>query len=420
MEFVKLETACGRPLHVYEMPHAHGVANGILVDVGTRDEDWQRNSIGIEKEAGLAHAFEHMVFQGNREFPTSVDITAYLEGVGGDCNAWTDKETTVFYNMVPAKNRDRSLKSLYNMVSTPLLREENIVTEMQNVIQEINRYKDNPATYVDMILVDETIYGDHPLAKCGLGTPEAVAAFTRDDFLRYHERFYHPGNYTFLAAGNVNADLVRESWDKLFADNGNKTPNLRASINSIRREERVKVIRKEIDQVHICLGAPIGAANERSTKALKLFTNMIGGGMSFPLFQEVRDKRGLCYHVNAETTPRSDLGRFNIYVGTDPKRWREAVKVIFEVVQSNMQNETLFQKAKRMLIGKAALTFDSPARILEQAAQDISFEGTPLSPKEIIEQIESIGLQEVTQAAEKYLSPENFVQAFIAPKDFEL
>src|SRR3989344_1355732 len=198
MNLRELTTRCGIKLYVVEMPNVQSVACGVLVHAGTCDENWP-------KEAGLAHAFEHMVFRGTSEFPTSKELTGYLERIGGYVNAWTWKEMTFYFNAVPKHRVDRSINYLYELLVAPQFRSEFISTEMSNIVEEIKRANDDPSGLVGDI-ADEVLYGEHPLAKRTLGTIEAVKSFTHDDFVRWHDAYYHSTNLVFLVVGNISAE----------------------------------------------------------------------------------------------------------------------------------------------------------------------------------------------------------------------
>jgi predicted Zn-dependent peptidase len=173
---------------------------------------------------------------------------------------------------------------------------------------------------------------------------------------------------------------------------------------------------KDIKQANVCLGALIGPSSESESKAIDMFSCMIGGGMSFPLFQEVRNKRGLCYCVNSSLSSWSDCGIFSIYVGTDVDRVNEAIECIKDVVLKNKDNQVLLDKTKKSLLGKNSINFCSPGYVVMRSAEDIIFSGKPRSPQEIEEEIKSINLSEITAAVDKYLNPDDFIFSFVVPK----
>ena len=417
MKFERYDLDCGASFFAFRMPHAQSVATGIRVNAGTRDEDWTPNAASIPREAGLAHACEHMHFQGNSKFANSKETTAYLEDVGGGANAFTSQELTFYYNVLPSRHAERAATYLYHMLSEPLLRPEDITKEMKNILEEIKMYYDNPRSFAEIIF-EKLAYGDHSLAKCALGTSEAVSAFSQEDFLRYRSRFYSTGNYTFIAVGNFDPEKMAAQFNALFGAQRSGERNVRTHESSIVHKKTLEVAGRDIKQLHVFLGAPIGPAEDRSTLALKVFTNMLSGGMSFPLFQEIRDKRGLCYTVRAGLSPYTDRSLFHIYLGTDPARSREAVSAVEDVVTASMGDKVLFLKAKDLIIGRMALSFESPAGILNSAAHSTAPGDVPRSPEEKIAEIESVEFEEMKAAAEQYLLPSNLVRTFVGPNDF--
>lgn len=407
LKAVKLTTDCGAPMFVVEMPNANTIATGILVKAGSRDEFWP-------EEAGLAHAFEHMVFRGNAKFPTSQAVTGYLEKIGGRINAQTNQEITFYHNIVPANHFGKAVDYLNELLTTPAFNPKDIGLEMQNIIEEIKRFNDNPMSLA-LDTSELTAYGDHPLANQPLGIAKVVTSFVQKDFNAWLEKFYHAGNFSFIVVGKISPNDALKAFNYHFTK-PKRLPNTRLPISSFKPKKKLVIIKKDIKQTNIALAAPIAGADQRSTKALELFRAMLNGGMSFPLFQEVRRKRGLCYHVAAIVSPATDAGVFQFYVGTSPKKAQIALKTIFEVVKTNRANAELFEEAKELLKGRIALRNESPADILPKLALDIALEGKPKLIQETLEEIASITLDEVTAAVDKYLKPESFVQVFVAPK----
>ena len=410
MKFERAVTRHGAPLYIFSMPQVQSVAVGVLVFAGTRDEDWPN-------EAGLAHAFEHMVFQGNARLGDSQSISAEIEDIGGVVNAWTWKEMTFYHRVVPDHAFKTAVASLASQLSDSLFRQKDIDMEMKNIVEEIKRAQDDPSDLSERI-ISEVVYGDHPLGKDTLGFIKSVSGFNTEDFRLWQDAFYYPGNYVFLAVGNVTLESALEIFNGMsFGKEAKAGRNFRKSRPDIQQAERVRVVERDIKQANVCLGAAVGAASEKATKALELYCTMVDGGMSFPMFQEVRDKRGLCYSVSADLAPWSDRGIFQVYVGTDMNRVKEALDCIKGVLWDCRKDETLFQRAKGLLLGRNAIKFCNPSTILQQAAMDTVFSGSPKSPAEVNEEVRSISLADVTEAVEHYLASDNFSYAYVVPKD---
>src|SRR3989344_2234769 len=336
-----------------------------------------------------------MLFQGNARLGSSYAISAEIEATGGNLNAFTASEVTFFHRFIPARAFDTAVRSLASQIEFPLFRAEDIEKEMKNVIQEIKRAQDTPARLCSSIF-SEVVYGDHPLGKETLGLAEAVVGFTRADFLRWQKQLYRSGNYMFLAVGDITLEAALDAVNAVSFGACASAPNIRTPMMTANQSEKTRMVKRDIQQAHVCFGALVGSASDASTRALELYTTMIDGGMSFPLFQEVRDKRGLCYGVGADITPWSDRGVFQVFVGTNTAQVDEALACIKDVIWNNRKDPHLFEAAKELLIGRTALQFCHPVSILNQAAAGIVFSGAPKSPEEIIAEINAVTLQEVT------------------------
>jgi len=409
MDFKKVTTAQGVPLYCMEMPWAKSVATGVLVKAGTRDEIWP-------KEAGIAHALEHMLFQGNEEFPDSKSISGLLEDVGGYPNAWTWKEMTFYYNLLPADKVERGIRVLGQMIRKSLLREENIKTEMQNIIQEIKRANDNHKSYLGR-KADEIIYNGHVIGRDTLGTEDAVANFKSDDFREFTRRFYSPENFTFIVVGNVNTQEIKDLFESNFSEPTGILRNNRSAFSANLSSDKLFIIPRKVEQCQLIMGTLICDTKDCNYWPLNLFATMIDGGMSFPLFQEVRDKRGLAYEVSADCSFWSDAGDFSIYIGTDPARKDEAIRAALDVVRDNKSSKKLLERARELMLGRMALAQESSNNILQAAAYQLGKLGDITSYDKKIELIKSVTIAQVEGVVEKYLSEDKMVTVMLMPEE---
>jgi predicted Zn-dependent peptidase len=406
LSYQKIDLANGATLYVLQMPWVKTVGLGIHVNIGTRDEAWP-------KEAGLAHAMEHMVFQGTERFADSKTITEYLESVGGKLNAFTWNEFTCFFNYLPSEEKARGFEILSQQLRKSLFLPEKIKSEMENIVHEIDRSNDNPFSFLEDKFF-EVLCGEHPLSKRTLGTEESVRAFQKEDFQNWQRKFYHPSNFTYVAVGDIEPKEAKLYFEEYFPEKASQ-PNIR-KFESISETPGDVMVEKELEQAHMMLGAITSGKEQRDSSVLSLFRVMISGGMSFPLFQEVRDKRGLCYAIQADFHPLSDNGIFNIYIGTSPDKMEEAADCIINVVQESKDSQELLEKAKKSLRGKLAFRFESPKEILQSALFDIIYRGKPRGYEEILEEMQSISIEEVEAAVNRYLNPERILKVALIPK----
>ena len=415
MEWRKFETALGSPLYICKMPGAQSVASAVFVRAGTREEVWP-------KESGIAHALEHMLFHGAGRFPDSKAVSEAIEKTGGWLNAWTDKEATCYINGVPPEHIETALLVLSEQIFAPRLLADKIPTEMSNIIEEIKMHNDKPMSFSG-ILFEEAIYKGHALGKNTLGTVEALKNFTQSDFKKFHTTFYHPKNFALVIAGAVNSSNARSFFKKYF--DSHKAPVLclepalttnRGATSQKITGLKEKIVEKDIEQANIQLGWLIPGASSKDTIALKLFREMLRGGMSFPLFQEVREKRGLCYAVNASVCRYSDAGDFSIYIGTSPERVKEAVDVALDVVWSTRNRTDLLKIVKNMMLGKIKLSSEATSDVLDRALGDLARGQEPKSFSDTLREIKEVIIAEVESSVERHLAPEKLVKAMVIPR----
>jgi predicted Zn-dependent peptidase len=343
-------------------------------------------------------------------------VSGYIEEIGGSINAWTWKEMTFYHARVPANQKERAVRVVSEQLRASTFPEEKIKVEMSNIVQELRRRNDNPQQFASR-LADEFLYGSHPLGKDTLGTEASLGSFTRQDFLDFKARFYTPANYAFIIAGNVTPREARTLFETHFPEQTSKKRNERVAtpLPPSDKKELVRQ-RKDLEQIHVFLVAPLSKASHPDHKASDLFNTMISGGMSFPLFQEVRDKRGLCYEIWASSMGWFDVGEFNLYIGTDPARVQEAIGASLEVIRTSKTNEPLLQKAKRLELGQLALRYENTDAIINIAAQDIALTGAPKGYNELVRETERVKLDDIIRVANTYLLPERIKTVKLAPE----
>ncbi len=412
MHWIKKTTKNGIPLFVYPMPHVHTVASGVLVNVGSRDEN-------LPDEAGIAHGFEHLFFQGTRKFPTQKELGEYIEEVGGYKNAFTSKELTFFYNQMPYHEFGRGIEVLSEQIQYSLIPEEKVATEMKVVLQELKRAQDTPQR-VAWDLLWETIFKGHPLSHSVLGMEETLKKFARRHFLDFMDRFYAPDNYVFIVAGKIDPELAQERFEGYFQQQLTGKKNKRQNLPQPTTARLPKAItRKKISQAHVYAGAPIFPANPKERSALELFSAMLGRGFASPLFEEIRNKRGLCYTVSSSYYRGTDNGVFQIYMATQPEKYEEAVNIALDLLYETSADAKRLEKSRGMVTGGFALSNENPYDIVSNNAYAVTFDGKPVDFEEYKKRLEEIAIKDVESVVEKYLKPENFTTALVLPEDYQ-
>lgn len=410
LNFSKIITKSGAPLWTLSLPSSKTIAAGVLINAGAREEIWP-------KEAGIAHALEHMHLQGTEKFPTQHKFTEYIEETGGMINAWTSKEMTFYYCHLPVDYKERAIHILSEQLNKSLFPEEKIGTEMQNIVQEIRRAYDNHQGYIGQRSY-EFIYKDHPLSKNVLGLEKSVLSFTKNNFISYKKRCYNSANYVFIIAGNIKQKEALDLINKCFQTENKSQITERKTQKIKSQNNRVLVETRDIKQIHLFLNFLAGRADEKESVHLEIFKDMLRGGMSFPLFQEIRNKRGLCYEIWAQFRKWSDFCLFNIYIGADTKRYEEAINATLDVIEKSKSDESLLVKVKNFKTGRLAINYENANDIINIAARDIAAVGKPKGYEEVIKEIQEIDIKDIKNAVDKYLKPELLYTCMLAPNNF--
>jgi len=408
MDWQKFDTESGAPLWFMSLPHTKNTSIGVLTNVGSRDEKWP-------EEAGLAHALEHMFFQGStRSLKTQKAVSTYTESIGGVSNAFTDSEETLYYHKIDTGEISRSVKVLGESLFYPRFQKNIIPTQMKIVLQEMADLNDSPDSYLGISWTKKRMTG-HPLSQVTIGLKEAIENFKQEDFFRFARKYYHPKNFTYLAVGSVDPlkliDLINIHFPKV--DKTKKHERCSCALPDKPTDKLA--LYKEIEQAHVVSGSIFPVLTEKGAYALYLFKTMIDGGMSFPLFLEIREKYGFCYSIYSEIEQKSDVTFFGIGMTTLLSNYEKALNLAFKIIIKEKKNEKLFKRAKALIKGKYSLV-DNTMNILVGAARRISIYNVPSSFEENIKRYEEVTIDEVTEFVDKYLKPENFYTGILLPK----
>ncbi|MGD0840716.1 MAG: pitrilysin family protein, partial [Candidatus Acidiferrales bacterium] len=283
------------------MPHVRSASVGVWLRAGSRREPAGR--------AGLAHFIEHMVFKGT-ERRTAEQIAREMDSVGGLLDAFTEKEIVCFNAKVLDEHVPIAFDLLSDLVLRPRFDEEELEREKQVVLEEIRMEEDNPE-YVVHEMFSQGFWPRHALGRPILGTPESVSGFTRQSLFETFRTSYAPNNAIITAAGRIDharlVDLAAREFGSTCAE-----PQAPADPPPQPRPARVSRSKSELGQAHICLGVPSYPIADKRRFAVSLLNNVLGGGMSSRLFQNIRERQGLAYAVFSDVNPYSDAGLLSV------------------------------------------------------------------------------------------------------------
>lgn len=325
---------------------------GFAIDAGTRDE--------TDPEQGMAHFVEHLIFKGTQK-RKAWHILNRMEAVGGDLNAYTNKEETVVYSAFLSNDLPRAVELLVDIVFRSTFPQHEIERETEVIMDEIQSYEDNPG---ELIFDDfeDIIFRGHALGHNILGRPELLKQFRTEDLLSFTERYYQPSNMVFFVQGRVEFKKLTALLERLMADISFHAVDILRLPPPLYIPER-SVISKETHQAHVMLGSRAYNAYDDKRTALYLLNNILGGpGMNSRLNVSLRERRGLVYTVESNLTSYTDTGAFCIYFGTDPADVDRCLKLVYEelkrIRQQKMTSSQL-DAAKKQLIGQIRVSSDN-------------------------------------------------------------
>ncbi|MDP1821421.1 MAG: pitrilysin family protein [Acidimicrobiales bacterium] len=303
------------------MPEARSVTIGAWVRVGGRDEP--------APLSGASHFLEHLLFKGTED-RSARHIAEAVDSVGGEINAFTAREHTAYYARLPHQQAELGVALLGDVLTAPALRPVEVEAERQVIVEEILMNLDAPEDRVHTLL-SEAVFGDHPLGREVLGEMATVEAIGREDIAGFFGRWYRPATMVIAAAGRLDHDRFVDAVAAAFVGQsaGGERPERTAPGPG---ENVVRVEHDDTEQAHLCLGWRSPSTTDDDRWAMAVANQILGGGMASRLFQEVREERGLAYAVYSHPSAYTDSGYLTIYCGTAPKRARETLTVMEDVV----------------------------------------------------------------------------------------
>jgi predicted Zn-dependent peptidase len=376
------------------MPHLQTAALGVWAGVGGRDEK--------SNEHGISHLLEQMAFKGPTR-RTSREIVEEIEAVGGDLNAGTSTETTAYYARVMKADVPLALDVLSDILTNPSFVPDELEREKSVIVQEIGAAQDTPDDVVFEHL-NELCYPEQPMGRSLLGTAKTLKSFDRDMLRGYLSTHYRGPDMVVAAAGAVDHKRVVEDVAQRFAGfDGTPAPKPESAMFG---KGGSRVVHRELEQAHLTLALEGVPQTDLSLFSLQVFTNILGGGMSSRLFQEVREKRGLCYSIYSFHAPYIDTGFFGLYTGTDPGDAPEMMEVIVDVINDAVETltEAEIARAKAQMKAGLLMALESCSSRAEQLARHILAYGRPLTVEELVTRIDAVSVETTQNAARALLS----------------
>jgi predicted Zn-dependent peptidase len=380
-------------LRIIHQPTPSKVAYcGFAINAGTRDE--------LTHEHGMAHFVEHMVFKGT-ESRSSWNILNGMESVGGELNAYTNKEETVIYSAFLIEHFNRAVSLLGDIVFHSTFPEPEIRKEAEVVIDEIRSYEDNPSELIFDDFEDMIFHG-HPLGHNILGDPALLKRYTKQLMFDFTSRYYHPSNAIFFIQGDISFKRVIYQLEKAIGD----LPDIRVENKRVPPPAYVhksETLHKGTSQAHIMLGCRAYNAYSEKRTALYLLNNMLGGpGMNSKLNVSLRERRGLVYNVESNLTSYTDTGIFSIYFGTDPDQIKRCLRLIeseMKALRTKKLTEARLSAVKKQLIGQIGVASDNNENNALGMAKTFLHYDKWESPESIFKRIDGLTAEQIQEVA---------------------
>ncbi len=400
--------ASGLRVVTESLPTARSVTIGAWVGSGARDE--------APAESGASHFLEHLLFKGT-ERRSAREIAEAVESVGGEMNAFTTHEQTVFYVRLPDERLELAIDILADVLWSPAFRADDVESERQVILEEIGMRDDTPDDLVHD-LFGCAHFPDHPLGREVLGTQATIEAMPRDGIARYHHTHYEPANIVLAAAGNLTHERVVELIEA-------RSPGMMPVRPARERAEAsapqsLALVHRPTEQAHVVLGVRAIPSLDSDRHALSVVNQALGGGMSSRLFQEVREQRGLAYSVYSYRAAFDDAGFLAVYAGTAPERLQETLDVIeaelAKLVRDGLTGTEL-DAAKGHITGSLAMSLETTSSRMRRLGRSELVEGEIPTLDEVIARIEAVTADDTRRVIDRVFANTARTLAVVGPHD---
>jgi predicted Zn-dependent peptidase len=385
------------------VPAMRSVSFGVWVAVGSRDE--------TRTQSGVSHFLEHLLFKGTRR-RNAMEISSAIEAVGGETNAFTTKEYTCYYARVLDADLSLAIDVMCDLVVDSVLAESDVETERGVILEEIAMHDDEPGEEVHDLFTGAT-YGDHPLGRLISGTVDTISPMSRRQILSFYHKRYAPPSIVVSAAGNLDhAVVVRQVREAFAAFDTAADPTPRrgrsgtAGPAPAARLGQLVVRDKDTEQAHLVLGGTGLARTDDRRFALGVLNNVLGGGMSSRLFQEIREKRGLAYSVYSYTSQYADSGLFGVYAGCAPGKVDEVLSLTHDELHRVAEHGITLEELSRgqgMYKGSLVLGLEDTGSRMSRLGKGELLYDQLLSVDDLLARIDAVTPDEIAEVAAEVL-----------------
>lgn len=386
------------------MPGLASAALGIWINAGSRHESAAQN--------GVAHFLEHMAFKGTNT-RSAFDISKEIENVGGFINAYTSRDTTAYYVRMLKEDVPLGLDILSDILQNPLFAEKDIAVERDVILQEIGMCRDTP----DDIIFDwlqERAYPDQSMGRSILGPPEIVQAMDAETLRQFVAAQYSPQNMVVCAVGAVDHQSICAQMRGLWESKETRTAQAADPAQFVGGETRQE---KSLEQAHFALSFESPNIHDDHLYTAQIFNVALGGGMSSRLFQEIREKRGLCYSIYSHLITHQDTGNTIIYSGTSQEGIADLGKAVVDVIDQTAQSfsQEELNRARAQMKAGLLMGLEGPSSRAERMARQMHIFGEVIPLEKTVARIDSVDVDQVRAFATNMLQSAPAAQALYGP-----
>lgn len=390
-----------------KIDYVNSVTIGVIIENGSIREDSSNN--------GVSHFIEHMLFKGTKK-RTPKEIAESIDDIGGQLNAFTGKEQTCYFAKVLDQHLPIAIDVLGDMLNNSLFLPDDIMKEKGVILEEINMYQDAPEDLVFELLNDLMFEGTS-LELPILGTAKSMSKLSRENVMDYFYKNYNPNNMIISLAGKFETKEVIKMLNESF---GNFNKGIHKPLNKIKTshkyENKIRGIKKHIEQLNICLGLE-GVNNiSNDIQPILVMNNVFGGSMSSRLFQRIREERGLVYAIDSHLSTYDNTGNFTIYAGLNSEfltEVMELVKIEMDYIKKNLITKDELRKSKDQLKGSYILGMEGTFNRMFEIGKSMSLLGRIESPKEVLDKIDEVTMEDIDRVVNQVFDPSKLNIAYV-------
>ncbi|MDQ7822393.1 MAG: pitrilysin family protein [Candidatus Eremiobacteraeota bacterium] len=391
-----------------EMPFFKSATIGVWVNTGSKDEPLSKN--------GISHFIEHMMFKGTAT-RSATEIAELMDSVGGQLNAFTEKEQTCYYARVIDRHVPMAIELLADMLLNSCYDPEEIERERGVVLDEVRLYEDSPDELIFDIF-NKLLWDGHPLGRSILGTKKVIERISRDDLIAHVEKHYVAENLIIAAAGNIKHKEFRKLVERSFHRAGEWKGRKPGSRPVPEHEKKNYVKYKDCEQVYLITGGKGISQRDDHKYCLSVLDSILGGSMSSRIFQEIREKRGLVYNVCSFQNSFYHAGLFGLFAGTSYENLSKVISLMYQIVKEMKEkgvDSKELVRAKEQLKGTISLALESTSNRMMRLVKSEIFHGRLVPHEEVFEKIDAVTVDELFSLSQQLLNIDGYSTAILGP-----